>query len=101
MKSFCDLYNDNPTNDYSKTYLNNKLDIFNVCKNVKEYTLDIFKYIISIDISTLKDKDKYGNTPLMYICKFNNSKYALNIVKYIVSVDISTLKDKDIMEIHH
>ena len=92
MKSFCDLYNNNPTSDYSKAYLNHKIDIFNVCKNVKEYTLDILKYI---NKSILKDKNKYGNTPLMCICIYNESKYALNIIKYIVSIDINTLKDKN------
>ena len=55
MKSFCDLYNNNPTSDYNKAYLNHEINIFNVCKNVKNYTLDILKYI---DINVLKNKDK-------------------------------------------
>ena len=66
-----------------------------ICSNNNsKYALDIIKYIVSIDISTLKDKDKYGYTPLMILCKNNNSKYALNIIKYIVSVDIILLKIK-------
>ena len=55
-----------------------------VCEyNNSKYALDIVKYIVSIDKSTLKDNE---NT-LLSLIKFSYSEYKLDIINYLENID--------------